>query len=281
MSADDLERQLDELSAMQSMYEVSLLIEEAELEQLKVAAAQATQPLSPALPELQFRVAVPLPETGDGACCQLSVAMPTSYPSNEQIRATCSAPGANRKVNESLNAALISQIDENGAGSEAVMSCAMWLSEAAASMLAEAAAAAPTKRTEVEEEVWSRCCFWAEKLLEGRTHKPAAKTLELTSAAGLTGLFFYGRPGIIIAEGTQSDLDEFVREARRAAGKTLRPKKTQRLADGAAGRQFGKMTTVSAGSGDSLDVERLQAELATLGLTHKYKFIIGVEDIPL
>lgn len=212
--------------------------------------------------------------------CILRVAMPSEYPSEASIRASCSAPDASRKLDELLNASLQSYLGESAIGSEAVMGCAMWLSEAAASALAAAAAAAPAKEAVAdEEETWVRCFLWAEKLLEGRTHKPAAKTLELAMSGGLTGLFFYGRPGILITEGPQRDVDELVREARRAAGKTLRPKKTQRLVEGAASRRYAKMATVSAGSGDGLDVVTLQAELEALGLSHKYKFIIGLEEI--
>ena len=280
--SEDIERQLDELSAMESMYEVHLQIDELELERLRSAASVAVDDVTE-LPELQFTVSVPLPESDPttAGACQLRVAMPHEYPSEAQIRASCSAPGASRKLDEQLNSDLSQHLAASGVGAEAVMSCAMWLSEAAASLLAEAAASAEAaKEAEAEEEqVWSRCCFWAEKLLEGRTHKPAAKTLELASSAGFTGLFFYGRPGIIVAEGTQRDLDEFVREARRMAGKTPRPKKTQRLVEGAASRRYETFATVSAGASDSLDTERLQAELETLGISHKYKFIIGIEDI--
>ena len=278
--SEDIERQLDELSAMESMYEVHLQIDELELERLRSAASVAVDDVTE-LPELQFTVSVPLPESDPttAGACQLRVAMPHEYPSEAQIRASCSAPGASRKLDEQLNSDLSQHLAASGVGAEAVMSCAMWLSEAAASLLAEAAASAEAaKEAEAEEEqVWSRCCFWAEKLLEGRTHKPATKTLELASSAGFTGLFLWAT-GHHRCRGTQRDLDEFVRGS--SHGKTLRPKKTQRLVEGAASRRSRTFATVSAGASDSLDTERLQAELETLG-AHKYKFIIGIEDTRL
>eukprot|EP00966_Prymnesium_polylepis_P105847 2450944-Prymnesium_polylepis.2 len=284
MSRDNVERQLDELAAMQAMYDVTLQIDALELERLHSAYAQPSSVEWSSLPELQLSVAVPLIEADAVAAtpCELRVAMPAAYPAEAVLRASCSAPGASRVLDERLNAALCEHLDEQGAGSEAVMAAAMWLSDAAATMLdeaaaAEAAMAGPPPPVEVHQ--WSRCCFWADKLLEGRTHKPAARTLELACGSGLTGLFFYGRPGIVIAEGPQHDLDDFVREARRAAGKTLRPKKTQQLPEGAASRRFTQMSTVSAGAGDSLCVDRLQQELDGIGLTHKFRFILGLEEI--
>ena len=288
MLAENLERQLDELAAMQAMYEVELQTDDNEVERLRSAASapdSVRDEDESELPELQFDVAVPLAEacSTTSPSCKLRVAMPHSYPGGEGIlRCSCSAPGASRKLDEQLNDALIQFLEENGSGSEAVMAAAMWLSEAAAAMLAEAQEAAATAAQQpadsADDVTWVRCCLWAEKLLEGRTHKPAAKTLAIANASDLTGLFFYGRPGIIIVEGRQRDIDELVREARRVAGKTLRPKKTQALAEGAASRHYTGLSTRSAMPGDGLDVETLQAELEALGLTHKYRFIIGLED---
>ena len=284
--SENLERQLDELSAMQAMYSVNVQIDELELEQLRSAASNPDAAALDDLPELMFSIVVPLAEEADAssssASCELRVAMPTKYPEEERLRASCSTSGATRAFDSRLNAALSQQLEDIGVGSETVMAAAMWLSNAAAEMLAEesaaAAAAASSKDGQAAEVIWSRCTLWAEKLLEGRTHKPAARTLEIATALGLTGRFFYGRPGIIIAEGPQDDVDELVREARRAAGKQLRPKKTQRLSEGAASRQYERMATVSAKPGDSLDAETLQEHLERLGIAHKYKFIIGLED---
>lgn len=280
----NLERQLDELSAMQAMYAVSVQNDDLELEQLHSAASSPDAVEVCDFPELMFSIAVPLPEEDEAssASCELRVAMPSNYPADELMRASCSVSGATRALDDRLNAALSQHLEEIGSGSEAVMTAAMWLSNAAAEMLAEESAAAAAGSSNsgdaVEDVIWSRCTLWAEKLLEGRTHKPAAKTLEIATSLGLTGRFFYGRPGIIIAEGQQADIDELVREARRAAGKALRPKKTQRLAEGAASRHYERMTTVSAGQGDGLDVETLQEHLSSLGISHKFKFIIGLED---
>ena len=75
--SEDIERQLDELSAMESMYEVILQIDEVELERLRSAASVAVDDVTE-LPELQFTVSVPLPESGctTAGDCQLRVAMP-------------------------------------------------------------------------------------------------------------------------------------------------------------------------------------------------------------
>ena len=53
--SDNLERQLDELSAMQSMYDVEITLDDIDLERLRTAAsAQADDNVLSALPELQF-----------------------------------------------------------------------------------------------------------------------------------------------------------------------------------------------------------------------------------
>ena len=280
---DNLERALDELSAMQAMYDTDVQIDQLALECLRSAAATPPADDATELPELQYTLRVPLPDSeGSSEPCELRVACPYGYPGGEEIlRCSCSAPGISRKRNENLNEALCQFLSDMGPGSEAVMAAAMWLSEAASRELAEAqeeVASTQSRGPLEEEDLWVRCCLWAEMLFEGRTHKPAAKTLALACSGDLTGLFFYGRPGIIIAEGRQRDVDELIKEARRTAGKTLRLKKTQALAEGAASRHYSKMSTRSALPGDSLDVDALQAEFGQLGLTHKYRFIIGLED---
>ena len=113
-------------------------------------------------------------------------------------------------------------------------------------------------------------------MLQGRQHKKEAKVIEVAESLGLTGQLYYGRPGILIAEGPQTSQDEFVREARKA-GKTLKPKKSQSLPGCRADAQFSRFTAVP---GDSLDVDQLQVELARLGLDHKYRFILGLEELP-
>ena len=112
-------------------------------------------------------------------------------------------------------------------------------------------------------------------MLEGRQHKKEAAVVEAASALRLRGALFYGRPGILVAEGPQAEHDELVREARKA-GKKLKPKKTQKLAGGAAEAHYTNFTTIS---GDGLDVDTLKGLLGQLDLEHKYRFILGLEEI--
>ena len=203
---DNLERALDELSAMQAMYDTDVTIEQLALECLRSAAATPPADDATELPELQYTLRVPLPDSeGSSEPCELRVACPYGYPGGEEIlRCSCSAPGISRKRNENLNEALCQFLSDMGPGFEAVMAAAMWLSEAASRELAEAqeeVASTQSRGPLEEEDLWVRCCLWAEMLFEGRTHKPAAKTLAAACPARISRARFgpvstpAGRPG--------------------------------------------------------------------------------------
>ena len=79
-------------------------------------------------------------------------------------------------------------------------------------------------------------------------------------------------------EGAEDDIEQFEKAAR-TAGKALKPKKSQALPGAAADRRWSKLTTVAAAPKGGLDVLALQTELTHLGLEHKFKHIIGLEEL--
>ena len=73
--------------------------------------------------------------------------------------------------------------------------------------------------------MWRRVFYWVDHLLEGRQHKKELELLKLPGALDLSGVLYFGRPGILLVEGTEADHDAFVREAKRI-GKAPKPKNT-------------------------------------------------------
>ena len=59
----------------------------------------------------------------------------------------------------------------------------------------------------------------------------------------------------------------------------MKIRKSQSMKEQKAGCRWAKFTTVDATAHGGLDVKALQAELEDLELTHKYKHIIGLEQL--
>lgn len=78
--------------------------------------------------------------------------------------------------------------------------------------------------------------------------------------------------------GPQMSIDQFEKDAR-ALGKPLKPKKSQAMPAKVADCYFQKVKSVSTTAKGGLDVEALQADLHELKLEHKFKHIIGLEDL--
>jgi hypothetical protein len=275
MLADNLSRQLDELTVMESMYDVSVEIDDGDLDAIRAAASGEA---AEANAQLQYRVRVPLEV--DGCSASLLVVLPHGYPATSALEVSCSLElraGGGRKLDEQVSALLSERCAQSGVGAEAVMDAVMWLAEEGGRRASEAASAQAATEAPAPNEEWRRVFYWIDHMAEGRQHKKEAEVVELARSLRLTGALYFGRPGILIAEGLQTSQDELVREARKA-GKTLKPKKSQKLAC-ASDARYSDFATVSL-SGEGLDVDALRVELVELGLEHKYKFILGLEDLP-
>ena len=250
-----------------------------------------------AMPAFDFKLRLPLAPAAPAAAAatiDLVVTMPPTYPATASLSATCLSvdTSLSRSQMDHLNAQLREHLDDDEfADVECVMEAVGWATEAAEGAItalaegkakaAEAAASAAAGALPSGE--WRRCFYWIDHMLEGKQHKKEAKVVDCANSLRLTGQLYYGRPGIIVVEGPLAAADQFEREARKA-GKTIKIKKSQALPEKAASRRYQKFTTVSEkpgkrGGGGGLDKEALQAEVDALGLTHKYKHIIGVEEL--
>jgi hypothetical protein len=127
---------------------------------------------------------------------------------------------------------------------------------------------------------WRRCFFWVDHLLHGKQHKKERDVLAELQSTGLPGKLWYGRPGVVALEGPQSEVDAAARACGKA-GKALRIKKSMAMPNGRADSYFPhKFVVVASSKGDGLDVDDLHADVVALGLEHKYRFILGLEQLP-
>eukprot|EP00418_Pyrodinium_bahamense_P094930 CAMPEP_0179032510 /NCGR_PEP_ID=MMETSP0796-20121207/11624_1 /TAXON_ID=73915 /ORGANISM="Pyrodinium bahamense, Strain pbaha01" /LENGTH=280 /DNA_ID=CAMNT_0020728737 /DNA_START=260 /DNA_END=1099 /DNA_ORIENTATION=- len=259
---------------MESMYEVAVETSDGDLEVIRAAASGGE--VCEVTSQLAYRVAIPLEPTGRA---ELRVVCPHQYPVSQALEATCSldlGATSGRKLDESVNE-LLAERCKAEMGAEAVMGLVMWLCEEGSSRAAEAAEAESARARQqlaTPPAEWLRVVYWIDHMLEGRQHKKEAAVVEAATSMRMTGMLFYGAPSVFIVEGVKGDHDELVRDARKA-GKTLKPKKSQTLANGPASAHYSKLATIS---GESLDVDTLQQELKQLGLEHKYRFILGIEE---
>lgn len=118
-------------------------------------------------------------------------------------------------------------------------------------------------------------------MLPGKQHKKERDVLAELQGTGLPGKLWYGRPGVVALEGPQCEIDAAVRACGKA-GKTLRIKKSMAMPGGLADAYFPhKLAVVApASKGDGLDTDDVHADVVALGLEHKFRFILGVEQLP-
>lgn len=285
--AENLQRQLDELEAIEAILmttcslatggELLALHRDDNVDAVVAAAAALDRP------EIDVSVSVPV---GD-SFAQMRVSLPPGYPATAVPRVlSCRF---NELTSKASRAALADELDtfvaSAAAGDELLLELGQWVAETAEQLLhqqakaqAQAAAAKAAASTKTPTE-WRRFYFWVDHLLKGKEHKKEAQVEAILKGSGLSGKLYYGRPGLIAVEGPEAEVDEIVRECGKA-GKTLKVKKSQLLPAAAADRFFPpKATTAAASKSGGLDIEALQQDLKDLGLEHKFKHIIGLEDL--
>ena len=284
-----LERQLDELIMLQACFpeegEIVIGTTDEKLRQLMcVAGPERDESLCySSLPDprplVEVSVRIDSDINGKTVVSTLSFSFPPTYPDvspTVALRADAFSTCEQESTNATITAVLADLV-----GDEAVLATL----EAVRDALASAATAAVSSAKIAEEgkkqkqEEWKRCCFWVNHMFHGKQHKKEAAVVGLANQYGLAGALFYGKPGIVIVEGPGSDVDEFAREANRA-GKSIKVKKTQKLADGKKSCHYEKFVGVAADKkGESLDTKTLLEHVEKLGLTAKYRHIIGLEDL--
>ena len=287
----DLERQLDELTVLQSCYNpdelsvstppASFALLQASLE-FKGKKKKGKNPL----PLVAFELIL---ASGNGCGkVAINVELPSTYPSQTLPTFSFRLEGGeplSRQAADLIRASLDEELKDS-CGDECCLSGISFLlgkiEEALTEEMNKKTLAAESKAVKAElreEHAWKRCFFWSNHLLNGRQHKKEAKVRDLAKNFGLTGCIYFGRPGIICVEGPSLIVDEFAREAGRA-GKQLKVKKTQSLPNKQEDAFFPKFVVADAlDKGDDLDIKVLQENRDKLHLTSKFKHILGLEDL--
>lgn len=271
---DDASRRFDELECIAAVYpsEYTLL---SSPDDIKALGRGEPKPVD-------FQLTFPMTPSNSGVLV-LNVTLPVGYPSKVAVYTVCRVDVLAKEQLEALNRSVISAIVELGVGTEAVVdvaSTAVALAKAAVAMTTqEEAIIAGGDVDSAGTQEWRRVFYLANHLLEGKTHKKEVKLKQLATGAGLTGMMFFGTPGVVVCEGPQTDQDAFER-ASRQAGKPLKPRKSQSMHGGGNDRLYPKFgTTAAVGGKGSLDIAAIEELLIRLGLESKLKHIIGVEDL--
>ncbi|KNC76680.1 hypothetical protein SARC_10832 [Sphaeroforma arctica JP610] len=192
--------------------------------------------------------------------------------------------GISRTGSDAVKAAIASHLQQ--CAGEAVMSLVedithhmIELSTRMATAHAQQQVLAHGQADDAPRMLYKRCTFLCDHMLSGRQHKKESKVRDVCEGLGLTGALFYGKPSVVIVEGSESEIEQFVREAGRQ-GKAMKKRKTQSLVVGNADRRYQKFVLVQAiGKTDTLDTGTLKEHLEDLGIGAKFKHIIGVEEL--
>lgn len=291
-----LERQLDELTMLQSVYPDELVLDTS-LETMDKLNSVAGPERDESMPYASLGTPRPLVEFSlalnvDVQAAQkvqlsLTVSFGIGYPERDSPEISFRCDKLRRANLAEVKASFAACLEE-AAGEEAVMMVVQTLTESVEEQLVKQeeedrtaqAAIVAANEANSEEREWKRCWFWVNHMLEGRQHKKEAKVVDLAQNRNLVGCLFYGKPGIIVVEGPHCDINEFAREASKA-GKSLKIKKTQSLKDGKHDSLYSKFVTAEAvGKNEALDTECLQEHLERANITGKFKHIIGVEQLP-
>eukprot|EP01134_Creolimax_fragrantissima_P003698 CFRG3698T1 len=279
---ENLERQLDELTAIQSCYEKEITVEvPADVVSSFANAVEKRSPLSENRTLLEFSLAM---KTEDQTITyRLNFRFPIEYPSDVVPEVTLRCDSINRSTSDTMKKH-VSDVLTESLGDESVMMAIETVRGDMEEVAIVNAMNAPTEdanknATANTKAQYKRCTFLVDHMLNGRQHKNEKKIKDCASAMRLTGILFYGRPSIIIVEGPEADIEEYVREAGKI-GKSLKKRKTQTLYEGDKDRKYEKIDIVEAqGKTESLDTTTLLSHLENLGIAGKYKHIIGVEEL--
>eukprot|EP00037_Helgoeca_nana_P022081 m.224527 g.224527 ORF g.224527 m.224527 type:complete len:295 (+) comp25880_c0_seq1:268-1152(+) len=287
---EDVERRSDELEAVEAIYptEFKLLTDFREV----TGSGDGDGAGKSTVVEFSLSMGLGLQSSAESGppsepgMLILTFALPSGYPSTQQLQVSCRCDELSRRLLDVLTEAVAMDVDQLGVGSEAVLevtSAALdhaqgVVEEARAAQDAIAAAAAAASKANEKDSEWRRVFFWSNHLLDGKSHKKEAQLKAAISATNLTGAVFFGVPGVVVVEGPQMSIDQFEKDAR-ALGKPLKPKKSQAMPAKVADCYFQKVKSVSTTAKGGLNVEALQADLHELKLEHKFKHIIGLEDL--